>query len=104
MAIYLEKAFDCVPRNVIWWAMRKQGIDEGLVPLVQSMYKDVSRVRVGNGYSEQFDVGVGVHQCSVFSPLFFIIVLEALSKEVQISCNSVQVDKFSVVPCVDSII
>ena len=40
---------------VIWWAMRKLGIDEWLVRLVQSMYKDVrSRVRVGDGYSEEF--------------------------------------------------
>ena len=46
------------------------------------MYKDVrSRVRVGDGYSEEFSVGVGVHQGSVLSPLLFIIVLEALSME-----------------------
>ena len=69
----LEKAFDRVPQDVIWWAMRKLGIDEWLVRLVQSMYKDVrSRVRVGDGYSEEFGVGVGVHQGSVLSPLLFI--------------------------------
>ena len=34
--------------------------------LVQSMYKDVrSRERVCDGYSEEFGVGVGVHQSSV---------------------------------------
>ena len=83
----LEKAFDRVPRDVIWWAMRKLGIDEWLVCLVQSMYKDVrSRVRVGDGYSEEFGVGVGVHQGSVFSPLLFIIVLEALSREFRTGC------------------
>ena len=53
--IDLEKAFDRVPRDVIWWGMRKLGIDEWLVRLVQSMYKDVrNRVRVGDGYSEEF--------------------------------------------------
>ena len=78
----LEKSFDRVPRDVIWWAMRKLGIDEWLVRLVQSMYKDVrSRVRVGSGYSEEFGVKVGVHQGSVLSPLLFIIVLKALSRE-----------------------
>ena len=83
----LEKAFDRVPRDVIWWAMRKLGIDEWLVRLVQSMYKDVrSRVRVGDGYSEEFGVGVGVHQVSVLSPLLFIIVLEALSREFRTDC------------------
>ena len=40
-----------------------------------------SRVRVGEGYSEEFEVKVGVHQGSVLSPLLFIIVLEALSNE-----------------------
>ena len=85
--IDLEKAFERVPRDVIWWAMRKLGIDEWLVRLVQSMYKDVrSRVRVGDGYSEEFGVGVGVHQGSVLSPLLFIIVLEALSREFRTGC------------------
>ena len=38
--------------------MGKIGIDEWLVRLVQSMYKDVrSRVRVGDGYSKEFGVG-----------------------------------------------
>ena len=27
----LEKAFDRFPRNVIWWAMQKRGIEEWLV-------------------------------------------------------------------------
>ena len=85
--IDLEKAFDRVPRDVIWWAMCKLGIDEWLERLDKSMYKDVrSRVRVGDGYSEEFGVGVGVHQRSAFSPLLFIIVLEALSREFRTGC------------------
>ena len=40
-----------------------------------------SRVRVGEAYSEEFEVKVGVHQGSVLSPLLFIIMLEALSRE-----------------------
>ena len=40
-----------------------------------------SRVRVGEGFSKEFEVKVGVHQGSVLSPLLFIIVLEALSRE-----------------------
>ena len=34
----LEKAFDCVPRKVIWWALRKLGFEEWIVWLVQEMY------------------------------------------------------------------
>ena len=44
------------------------------------------QVRVGDGYSEEFGVGVGVHQGSVLSPLLFIIVLEALSREFRTGC------------------
>ena len=80
--IDLEKAFDRVPRKVIWWALRKLGVEEWIVRLVQGMYANArSRVRVGEGYSEEFEVKVGVHQGSVLSPLLFIIVLEALSRE-----------------------
>ena len=77
----LEKAFDQIPRKV-WWALRKLGVKEWIVQLVQGMYANVrSCVRVGEGYSEEFEVKVGVHQGSVLSPLLFIIVLEALSRE-----------------------
>ena len=33
----LEKAFDRVPRKVIWWALRKLGVEEWIVRLVQGM-------------------------------------------------------------------
>ena len=78
----LEKAFVRVPRKVIWWALRKLGVDEWIVRLVQGLYSNArSSVRVGEGYSEEFEVKVGVHQGSVLNPLLFIIVLEALSRE-----------------------
>ena len=78
----LEKAFECVPRKVIWWAMRKLGIEEWIVWFVQAMYNNTrSRVWVNNTYSDEFGVKVGVHQGSVLSPLLFVIVLEALSRE-----------------------
>ena len=50
--------------------------------LVLGMYANAqSCVRVGEGYSKEFEVKVGVHQGSVLSPLLSIIVLEALSRE-----------------------
>ena len=56
--------------------------------LVQSMYKDAgSRVRVGDGYSEELGVQVSVHQESVLIPLLFIIVLEALSMVSYTGCQ-----------------
>ena len=39
-------------------------------------------VRVGNGFSEDFEDKVGVHQGAVLSPLLFIIVMQAITKHV----------------------
>ena len=73
----LEKAFARVPRKVISWALRELGVDEWIMGLVQGMYAYArSHVRVGEGYSEKFEVKDGVHQGSILSPLLFIIVLE----------------------------
>ena len=78
----LEKAFDPVPRKVIWWALRKLGVEEWIVRLVQRICAYArSRFRVGKGFSKEFEANLGVHQGSVFSPLLFIIVLQALSRE-----------------------
>ena len=47
----LKKAFERVPRKVIWWALRKFGVDEWIVRLVQGMYSNArSCVCVGEGY------------------------------------------------------
>ena len=41
----------------------------------------MSSVPVNGQYSEEFGVGVGVHQGSILSLLLFILVLEALSRQ-----------------------
>ena len=78
----LEKAFDRVPRLVVKWALRKVGIEEWVIRVVMSMYDNAkSAVNINGTTGEGFNVKVGVHQGSVLSPLLFIIVLEALSRE-----------------------
>ena len=79
----LEKAFDRVPREVVKWALRKEGVEEWLIKTVMYTYVDArTAVRVGNGLSEDFEVKVGVHQGAVLSPLLFIIVMQAITKHV----------------------
>ena len=49
-------------------------MDEWIVHLVQGMYSNArNRVHVGEGYSEEFEVKVGVHQGSLLSLLLFIL-------------------------------
>ena len=78
----LEKAFDRIPRKVIQWPMLKLGVEEWLVSVVMSIYtgaKTVVRTVCGN--SSSLEVKVGMHQGSALSPLLFVIVMEALSRE-----------------------
>ena len=83
----LEKAFDRVPRKVLWWSMRRLGVPEWLVCTVQALYANAkSKVRVNGNFSHELDVKVGVHQGAVLSPLLFTIVMEALSRDVRTGC------------------
>src|SRR6267154_1468222 len=38
----LEKAFDRVPRDIVWWALRHVGVEEWIVNLIKSMYEGVT--------------------------------------------------------------
>jgi len=82
----LEKAFDRVPREVISWAMRKLGVEEWLVLAVMSMYTG-AKTAVGTlcGNNKGYEVKVGMHQGSALSPLLFVIVMEAISKEFRVA-------------------
>ena len=65
----LHKAFDRVPREVVWWALRYLGVDEWIVSVIKAMYEDASaKVRLMNWRENRaFNVKVGVHQGSVLS-------------------------------------
>ncbi len=38
----LEKAFDRVPRDILWWAMRSLGVEEWVVRAIQRMYANAT--------------------------------------------------------------
>src|SRR2546425_1011792 len=38
----LEKAFDRVPREVLWWALRHVGVEEWMVNVIKSLYEGVT--------------------------------------------------------------
>src|SRR3989441_1602792 len=76
----LEKAFDRVPREVLWWALRHVGVEKWMVNVIKSLYEGVTTAVKRNGEeSESFEVKVGVHQGSVLSPILFNIAMQAIA-------------------------
>ena len=78
--VVLEKAFDRVPREVISFTLRRNGVLEYLVNEVMSLYKGCKTAAVVDGkLSSSFSVKVGVHQGSALSPLLVIMVMDVLT-------------------------
>ena len=68
----LEKAYDRVPREELWYCMIKSGIGKKYVQLVQDMYEGSETVvRCAVGTTESFNVKVGLHQGSALRPFLF---------------------------------
>ncbi|KAK3541850.1 hypothetical protein QTP86_008057 [Hemibagrus guttatus] len=80
----LEKAYDRVPREELWYCMRKSGAAEKYVRVVQDMYeRSRTVVRCAVVQTEEFKVEVGLHQGSALSPFLFAMVMDQLSEEVR---------------------
>ena len=80
----LEKAYGRVPWEKLWYCMRKSGILEKYVQLVQDMYegsKTMARCAVGT--TESFKVKVGLHQGSALSPFLLAVIMDWLTNEVR---------------------
>ncbi|KAK3520904.1 hypothetical protein QTP86_003763 [Hemibagrus guttatus] len=89
----LEKAYDRVPREELWYCMRKSGVAEKYVREVQDMYeRSRTVVRCAVGQTEEFNVEVGLHQGSALSPFLFAIVMDQLSEEVRGGQTGVSLD------------
>jgi len=79
----LEKAYDRVPRKLVWEVMKCRGVNDRYIDAVQDMYTGVrTSVKTENGQSNSFEVRIGVHQGSTLSPYLFILVMDELLKGV----------------------
>nr|CDJ82820.1 RNA-directed DNA polymerase (reverse transcriptase) domain containing protein [Haemonchus contortus] len=78
----LEKAFDRLPREVPWSALRKRNVPEHLIFLVKDMYDgSTTTIRTAHGQMGAIDVTVGVHQGSALSPFLFLLTMDVITEE-----------------------
>ena len=85
-----RKAFDTVPRDVLWAVLSSIGVGGRFLACLQAMYsKDCAAVKTGEGLSEPFRCHQGVQQGSPLSPALFGIFVDALERLMQgnTGCN-----------------
>ena len=65
------KAFDCVDHNKKWKILKEMGIQDHLTCLLRNLYAgQEATFRTGHGTTDWFQIGKGVHQGCILSPLF----------------------------------
>ena len=78
--IDFEKAYDRVPRDLMYWCLRRRGVPEKLMRLVEATYHGASTVvKTMHGRTDEFPIRVGLHQRSGRSPFPFTVLLDVIS-------------------------
>ena len=80
--IDFKKAFDRVWHDGLWQVLRNFGIEEGLIQIMESLYKNSSSaVLLNNQIGKYFKTTVGVRQGCLLSPTLFNLFLENIMRE-----------------------
>jgi hypothetical protein len=80
----LEKAYDKLPKNVMWWALQKHKVSSKFITLIKDMYDNiVISVRTNDGDINDFPINIGLHQGSALSPYLFALVMDEVTRDIQ---------------------
>jgi hypothetical protein len=78
-----KQAYDSVWRDGLWAVLRRYGIPEKVVKLIEKLYEGTKAcVRIEGETSEWFEVKTGVRQGCILSPCLFNIALDHILREV----------------------
>jgi hypothetical protein len=82
--IDMEKSYDKVPRNVMWWALQKHKVSTKYITLIKDMYDNVvTSVQTSDRDTNDFLINIGLHQGSALSPYLFALVMDEATRDIQ---------------------
>jgi hypothetical protein len=74
--IDLEKVYEKIPRNAMWWALDKHKVPTKYVELIKDIYDTVvSSVRTSDGDTDDLTIRIRLYQGSTLSSYFFALVM-----------------------------
>jgi hypothetical protein len=77
--INLVKAYDKVPRNVMFWALHKHKVSTKYITLIKYMHDNVV-----NKYGDINDFLINIElQWSTLSPYLFALVMDEVTRDIQ---------------------
>ena len=91
--IDFAKAFDTIPRDILFEKLLKYGIKGRFFNIIKNIYSnDKACVKIHNHCTETFEINQGVRQGCVLSPLLFNIFVSDLAKKIDSVDLKIQVN------------
>jgi hypothetical protein len=82
--IGLEKAYDKVSRNIMWWALQKHKVSSKYITLIKDIYDNVViSIRTSDRGTNDFLINIGLHQGSALNPYLFALVMDEVIRDMQ---------------------
>jgi hypothetical protein len=82
--IDLEKAYNKVSSNIMWWVLQKHKVLRKYITLIKDIYDNVvTSVRTSDRDTNDFPINIGLHQESALSPYLFALVMDEVTRDIQ---------------------